>query len=93
MQGQRKLHIRPLNAVVSDCEGDGMLTPWHFFLQLEPSWLVKGQTTSLFASEAWKELVREDLGGMTCRGRRSETRAGLRVSSGNTAQQGSVKHK
>ncbi len=92
MHGQRKLHFRPRNAVVNDCGGEIMLTPRHLFLQLEPSWLVNGQTTSLLASEAWKELVREDLGGMTCRGRRSETRGGLGASSGITAQQGSVQH-
>jgi len=90
MHGQRKLHFRPLNGMVNDCEGNRMLTPRHLFLQLEPSWLVNGQTTSLLASEAWKELVREDLGGMACRGRRSETRVGLRASSGITAPQGVV---
>ena len=35
------------------------------FLQLEPSWLRRGQTTSLFASVMEKDEVRaEDLGGI-----------------------------
>jgi len=37
----------------------------HRFLQLEPSWLRKGQTTSLFASVIEKDDVRaDDLGGI-----------------------------
>ena len=37
------------------------------FLQLDPSWFVKGQTTSLLASEAENELVRDDRGGIAWR--------------------------
>jgi hypothetical protein len=40
------------------------LTPKHRLRQLEPSLLVKGQTTSLLASETEKELVSDDRGGM-----------------------------
>lgn len=54
-----------------------MLTPRHLFRQLEPSWLVNGHTTSLLASEAEKELVKEDLGGMA--GRIGECGMRLRV--------------
>ena len=57
--------------------GDGVLTPRHRFLQFEPSWFLNGQTTSLLASEAEKELVSEALGGMAGRCRRSGTRIGL----------------
>lgn len=39
-------------------------TPVHRFLQLEPSWLRKGQTTSLLASVMEKDDVNEDLGGI-----------------------------
>jgi hypothetical protein len=43
----------------------GLLTPMHRFLQLEPSWLRKGQTTSLFESVIEKDEVRaDDLGGI-----------------------------
>ena len=45
------------------CEST-VLTPKQRFRQLEPSWPVKGQTTSLLASEAEKELVNEDRGGI-----------------------------
>lgn len=41
-----------------------LLTPKQRFRQLEPSWFVRGQTTSLFASVSEKELVREERGGM-----------------------------
>ena len=34
------------------------------FRQLEPSWLRKGQTTSLLESVIEKDEVREDLGGI-----------------------------
>lgn len=34
------------------------------FLQLDPSWLRSGQTTSLFASVIEKEDVKDDLGGI-----------------------------
>ena len=71
---QSKLLSSPLEV----CKGrPKILTPRHLFLQLEPSWLVNGQTTSLLASDAEKELVREDLGGMAGRGRCSGTRRGL----------------
>lgn len=36
----------------------------HRFRQLEPSWLRKGQTTSLLASVMEKDEVKEDLGGI-----------------------------
>lgn len=39
-------------------------TPVHRFLQLEPSWLRKGQTTSLLASVMEKDDVKDDLGGI-----------------------------
>lgn len=41
-----------------------MLTPRHRFRQLDPSLFLNGQTTSLLASDAEKELVNEFLGGM-----------------------------
>ena len=41
-----------------------MLTPRHRFRQLDPSWFLNGQTTSLLASDAEKEAVNEVLGGM-----------------------------
>jgi hypothetical protein len=41
-----------------------LLTPKQRFRQLEPSWFVRGQTTSLLASVSEKELVREERGGM-----------------------------
>lgn len=34
------------------------------FLQLDPSWLRSGQTTSLFASVIEKDEVKDDLGGI-----------------------------
>jgi len=34
---------------------------------LDPSWFARGQTTSLLASKAENELVREDRGGMAWR--------------------------
>lgn len=34
------------------------------FLQLDPSWLRSGQTTSLFASVIEKDDVKDDLGGI-----------------------------
>jgi len=40
------------------------LTPRHRFLQLEPSWLRSGHTTSLLTSVTEKELVKEARGGM-----------------------------
>lgn len=40
------------------------LTPLHRFRQTEPSKCLRGQTTSLSSSEAEKELVKEDFGGM-----------------------------
>lgn len=40
------------------------LTPRHLLRQLEPSLFVRGQTTSLVASETEKELVRVGRGGM-----------------------------
>lgn len=40
------------------------LTPRHRFRQLDPSWFLNGQTTSLLVSEAEKELVKVDFGGM-----------------------------
>ena len=40
------------------------LTPMQRFLQLEPSWLRNGQTTSLLESVMEKDEVREDLGGI-----------------------------
>jgi len=43
-----------------------LLTPKQRFRQLEPSWFVRGQTTSLLASVSEKELVREERGGMAC---------------------------
>lgn len=43
------------------------LTPRHLFRQLEPSWFLNGQTTSLLASEAENELVKADFGGMAWR--------------------------
>ena len=43
------------------------LTPRQRFRQFVPSWLVKGQTTSLLASETENELVSEDRGGMARR--------------------------
>ena len=57
------------------------------FLQLDPSWLRSGQTTSLFASVIEKDDVKDDLGGIlsdyncldpTIRGRgsRSSTSSG-----------------
>ena len=39
-------------------------TPRHLLRQLEPSWFLSGQITSLLASAAGNEAVREDLGGM-----------------------------
>ena len=41
------------------------LTPRHLLRQLDPSWFLKGQTTSLFASEAENELVKEARGGIS----------------------------
>lgn len=41
-----------------------VLTPRHRFRQLDPSLFLNGQTTSLLASDAEKELVNEFLGGM-----------------------------
>ena len=41
-----------------------ILTPRQRLRQLEPSLLVRGQTTSLLASETENELVSEDRGGM-----------------------------
>lgn len=41
-----------------------MLTPTHLFRQLDPSWFLNGQTTSLLGSDAEKEPVNEVLGGM-----------------------------
>lgn len=55
------------------------------FLQLDPSWLRSGQTTSLFASVIEKDDVKDDLGGIlgnyncldpTTRGRGSSTSSG-----------------
>lgn len=44
------------------------LTPRQRLRQLEPSWLRRGQTTSLFASETEKDEVKEDRGGIVqCR--------------------------
>ncbi len=40
------------------------LTPMQRFLQLEPSWFRKGQTTSLVASAIEKDEVSEDRGGI-----------------------------
>ncbi|KAL8654200.1 MAG: hypothetical protein Q9210_001646 [Variospora velana] len=40
------------------------LTPPHRFRQAEPSKCLRGQTTSLSTSEAEKELVKEDFGGI-----------------------------
>ena len=44
--------------------GERALTPRHLFRQLEPSTVFKGQTTSLSSTEAEKELVKEDFGGI-----------------------------
>lgn len=44
-------------------------TPVHRFLQLDPSWFRKGQTTSLLASVMEKDEVKEDLGGILTIGR------------------------
>lgn len=55
------------------------------FLQLDPSWLRSGQTTSLFASVIEKDDVKDDLGGIlgnyncldpTTRSRGSSTSSG-----------------
>ena len=56
--------------------GQRARTPEHRFLQLEPSWFLSGQTTSLFASDAANELVRCARGGMalTASGPRSAGR-------------------
>lgn len=43
----------------------GGLTPRHRFRQLVPSWLRRGQTTSLSASAREKWAVREALGGIS----------------------------
>lgn len=45
-------------------------TPVHRFLQLDPSWFRKGQTTSLLASVMEKDDVKEDLGGILTIGQR-----------------------
>ena len=41
-----------------------LLTPRHLFLQLEPSWFFRGQTTSLLESERGKDEVNDDRGGI-----------------------------
>ena len=46
------------------CLRGSVLTPRHLFRQLDPSWFLNGQTTSLLASDAEKEPVNEFLGGM-----------------------------
>ena len=51
--------VRPF--VYDECS---VLTPRHRFRQLDPSLFLNGQTTSLLASDAEKELVNEFLGGM-----------------------------
>jgi len=58
------------------------LTPTQRFLQLDPSWFVSGQTTSLFASEAENELVRDARGGIAWR-----MEAGLAEGEGGQQQQ------
>lgn len=49
--------------------GGNRRTPVHRFLQLDPSWFRKGQTTSLLASVIEKDEVKEDLGGILTIGR------------------------
>ena len=61
-----------------------MLTPRHRFRQLDPSWFLNGQTTSLLASDAEKELVSEFLGGMP-----GACGSGDRLSAAKRVQQGS----
>ena len=60
-----------------------MLTPRHRFRQLDPSPFLNGQTTSLLASDAEKELVNEFLGGMP-----GGCGFGDRLSAGKRVQQG-----
>ena len=55
--------LNPWEHVEADA---GELTPRHLLRQLEPSLLVKGQTTSLLASETENEPVNEARGGIVC---------------------------
>lgn len=57
----------------------------HLFRQLDPSWFLNGQTTSLLASDAVKELVNEFLGGMP-----GAYGSGERLSAAKRVQQGSA---
>lgn len=66
------------------------LTPRHLFRQLEPSTVFNGQTTSLSSSEAEKELVKEDLGGIG-RGRMGEKRVVLREQGTDSSWWGSTR--
>ncbi len=61
------------------------LTPRHLFRQLDPSWFLNGQTTSLLASDAENELVSEFLGGMP-----GGSGSGDRLSAAKRVQQGSA---
>lgn len=58
------LRVSKVTIAGRTCCESAVLTPKQRFRQLEPSWPVNGQTTSLLASEAEKELVREDRGGI-----------------------------
>ena len=57
----------------------------HLFRQLDPSWFLNGQTTSLLASDAEKELVNEFLGGMP-----GGYGSGGRLSAATRVEQGSA---
>lgn len=56
--------IDPNDDESSLARGAGQLTPMQRFLQLEPSWLRNGQTTSLFESVIENDPMRDDLGGI-----------------------------
>ena len=69
----------------------GGLTPMQRFRQLEPSWFVSGQTTSLVASETENEEVRAARGGMLlakARLRAASGKAGCRTASDRVAEGG-----
>ena len=99
MSRRRKNHskhwtIARWTAESKECErGSGMmnettrLTPRHLLRQWLPSWLLRGQTTSLLMSATEKEVWRGARGGMAQGGRRSS--CGGRRGGDNSTQQAS----
>ena len=60
----RKAKVQSFEEGYSNNSRVEALTPRQRLRQLEPSWFLNGQTTSLFASETEKDDVNEERGGI-----------------------------